>query len=327
MKHSIITYIAVCLLMLISQSCTENKFDTTGQLDNAPTVNLRFSYCAQSSKQTLAQSVMAPVVDGKFEMRGITHYPTVVYVSNQAGVELTWFWAERGDHITISGSYNDPEGWVIEGNDINKALTEWRKQHFNLLKSHDAKSLNKAVAEAVKERPKEKLSYLLLINYYNSAEGAEFKELYGLLDSGLTSGRMATACGLDPETAARHGSDARLPQKFSIYTDTITTYDTAENNTLFIIAHGDEQAYRNAMQELRRKPRKGMRTVSISLAADTMTWHRRMRSDTIISPLHVWAFGTPLPTALRPENIAATPWFVVADSKGNIKHSGAHLPK
>lgn len=328
MKQITIILIALCAVLLMP-SCTENKFETSGTLDDAPTTNLQFSYCAQSSKQTLALSVMAPVVDGRFEMLGTTHYPTVVYVSNQAGTELTWFWAERGDKITIAGAYDSPEEWVIEGNDLNRDLTRWRKEHLNLLKSHDAKSLNKAVAEQVKANPKDKLSYLLLINYYNPSEGADYQKLYDMLDSGLTSGRMATACGLDPETASRRGIDDRLPVSFQIYSDgdTLTSYSVAKGNTLFIIANGDEQAYRHSLQQLARSPRKGMRTVSISLAQDTMTWHRRMRADTAINVTHVWAYGSPLPAALRPENMATTPWFVMADRKGNIKHSGSDLPK
>ena len=184
------------LVLVATASCVKNEFNVEVTLPADVNNTYLTLYYASNSKMGMYMEGVISVEKGKGQMRGVTRNPLIVYIFNGRKAPATFFYAERGDRIEITGDGSDPLGWQIGGNDINKSLSEWRSQNLTVLKKSNPsahsgmEAVNKAVAAYVTKNPGDPVSTLLMLEYYDrSVDEDGFRRTWSLLKSDAADGK------------------------------------------------------------------------------------------------------------------------------------------
>ena len=185
-KFAALLFLALSLLT----SCVKNEFKAEFSLPRDTDRQFRVLYYASDPAKGWFVESMISVEKGKAEMLGVTRNPTLVYVFGGGNFPATFFYARRGETLKITAESADPLEWNISGNDVNEALSAWRKSNLKALKEWrpatgtGVKEVNEAVARYVAKNPENPVSTLLLLEYFDrnsDEEGfvANWKKLRG----------------------------------------------------------------------------------------------------------------------------------------------------
>ena len=199
--------------------CVKNEFAVDFSLSQATDRTYRVLYYATgSSKGWIVESVVS-VEGGKARLNGVTRNPTLVYIFAGGKSPVSFFYAERGDRIEITGDGADPSSWNVDGNKINRQLSDWRRQNAKILKdwrtgnSKGVKAVNAAVAKYVKANPSDPVSALLLLEYYDRSSDEEgFYKTWQLLKGEATNGKWREL--VSRSDMYESPSEVKLPKQF-----------------------------------------------------------------------------------------------------------------
>lgn len=339
-------YFSLLALMLMLTGCLKNEFQIKVALPESVSATYKVVYHAASPKGGRMMEAAIVIVGGKGELKGITRNPTVVALYSTINtLPSLLIYAERGEDINITGADSDPFSWDIDGNKVNKSLTEWRKKNIGLLTdavnagggmdvSKARQALNKSVAAYVKENQKSVASLMLLIYYYDASSDAKgYQNLLDLLrKNGVTDDYpdMAVRQDMITSTDISAGGGKRLKdiivKAYSTNIDTLRLASGKHPTLMYFWRRGDI-LYREDIDSLKRiaawrGDSAKMGIADFCLDTDSMSWVNPVNTDSIKHTLRAWAPRGIADPDIMQMGVGGTPWWIVTDAKGKILYSG-----
>lgn len=322
-------WFAALLLLLLLPACRKTEFTVSIELPPNVSDNYPVLYYASDSQKGWLTEQVAVVSGGKGELKCRTVLPTLVYLFTGSNEPALVFYAERGDHITLSGdNAYSPATWSVSGNDISEALSEWRLANRDALAARDGKKIRKSVADYVRKNPAEPAAALLLQLYYDRGEDAEgFDRLFSSLKDEAADPRWTELVGRNDMTEGFGPMPAKVA---SVVLRTrgsgCDTLNLKRGSTLFYFSDNNSDNRDADIVRLRRAVRERRDSltpavVSVCMESDSMAWHYRVPVDSLRGAMHAWmplSFSDPAAVSLGVKRI---PQFVVVRS-GNIIYRG-----
>lgn len=319
-------YIYIVLLCSLVVSCTKNELAVSGVLSEAAGQSLDIVYRASDKEKSFLVEETVPLdASGKFSLKALTRYPTVLWIlSANQGTLLMPVYAERGEELTIEGKYSEPRKWKVEGNKVMEQYCQWAQQNINALMSDSPSKLNEAIAAYVKKNPDSLTAAFILLTHYNIAgHEDEFNTLSASLkidDEELS--QMRRAC-MAPDIKSPAAADIPASLSLTSLKDSLTDIPLKGKGStlLYFWREAPEKEYRELLGK--SIARTGGAAVCVFMDIDTIRWHQMLHSDTILNAAtNVWAPGGEVNRALRPLHVPTSPYIIVTDDNGKVTYRG-----
>lgn len=317
-------------------SCVKNEFTLDFSFSEKTNENFPLIYYASDPEKGWIVESVATIADGRGEFKGITRNPCIVYVFHGSQWPVTFLYADRGEKIRISGSASNPAEWSIDGNDINRGLTEWRLKNARILTdrrpglSSRSEEINKAVAEFVKKNPSDPVSTLLLLEYYDrDADSDGFLACYKLLKGEAAEARWRDVAAR-ADVLAKPEATSFPKQLVLTGLNKKDTFTLGEKPMLLYFAGLGDKDRKEAVGRLkelaRQHPDSSARVIAhVIFEPDSMRRWLAARNDSLKNVAEEWV---PLGLAderMRELGVVRTPYVIVTDKKGKIKYRGGDL--
>ena len=306
------------LLLLMTASCSGDRFKIDGNLVNLDGAAVHIVYCADT---VVVDQWVDVDKKGRFTYQGVSSQPVVVSLSDQRGKLLTQLIAMNGDHLKVAGDAGKSMGVNVKGNRLNEDWQLFRDEHRAFYADLNPNRLDAAIEKYVRDYPSDVLSTVLLVTDYSDfsdrdkvdklLRGIEIQarpeSLAGLL-YGNEKGRKHTVLPrLMSLTLFKHGGkfeEIRLTDKTSV-----------------LSMWANPQQGRKALIDQLQTFDKGIRIIDILTESDSLRWHQTIADDPK-GWLHYWAPGGPLEQGIQMLGITSLPWYAVTDSTGLVVYSG-----
>lgn len=326
MRHILLPILALLLLT----SCIKNEFTVDADLRGGGVQNLYIAYRAANSERSFVAEQAMPLSDGKFSLKGVTRYPTVMWIMSPARTLLYTVYIEHGDDITIRGNYDNPAMWQIEGNDVMEEYSAWAHAHEAALRSGDPARINTAVAAYVRKHPDNSLAaFLLLSHFARQGREKEFNNLWGSLKDTDKAVQMRDAfMALPTNEDGKAAALPLMPLSLPTAADTLMTVNPsgAKGTMLYFWHEASGKIHARAKDLLcEADTAKGLQGADIFMDADTVQWLQTGKTAGHANRNSLWALGGETNLALRRLGIPSTPFIIVSDSKGRQLYRGCDV--
>lgn len=323
-----------CLMSLCLTSCIKNEFRLEFRLDPQVTENYDLSYYTTGKKVGWASEAAAVVSAGKADVKCITRYPTIVYISDPAGSPSVALYAEHGDKITITGSSRVPMEWTIGGNKINEEWSDWRKANAQQLLKNDPTITNTLVQKYIEQNPDKPLAMLLLMTSFDQhADPLLFKKLWNRMGDEPKKGKWVDLFNR-PDTPAAPLNIEIKGDGFPLYVnaDSIVTfrYADAARSLIWLKQRSNVLSsadYRDLRAAFRDKPDALRRLAIIVCDPDSGSTTRQTVRDSLKFAHIYWLPQAEASQAAASLDVASIPCWVVVDRKGQKLYLGTDLKK
>lgn len=329
MRHALNIVILAALMALLS-ACARNEFSLEFSLPSDAGSSFRVVYHASNSKGGLVVETVAALQNGRGVLKCITRYPAVVFISSSPGSQPLAVYATKGDRIKISGDSRDALSWAVEGNEVNEAWTQWRRDNAATLQKRDPDEVNAAVARYVEANPGSQLSTLLLATTFSRrADESLYARLRGMLTGKALDRRLLDACSQCDNIHILPSAPARIGA-LRLHTLTgkarLLRPDSARASILYFWVTGAE-GRPIAIDSLKALsaayPDSSARNIAdISLDPDSVNWASPLKYDSLRHTVRAWMpRGTADPRLMR-MGVARVPFLIVTDSCGRQIYRG-----
>lgn len=325
--------IFIILLMALLSACGADKeFRINGNVDGFGTGNLRLVYYNGEGVQSLA----ATAIDGKFTVTGRLDKEVLLRIYTNNGNVVGRLLVAPGETVEAEFNISDPTKLKISGNDSSERLAKFIKDNGEIIRAGDTRTLNSAIEKYVTDNPRRAVSGALMADFY-STSGNEIKalELIGLLERDARN--AAALDGLrDMLMDISIPNDSLTLGKFRVFGpgDTLNTIDPA-SSPLTLISVTDTESRKtdsvaNAMEIIIKSLGKKLYAADISADPDTAAWRRSLRALEANgkTPEEIVRYWSPSPFNIEQFSrmpVERLPWFIVADSTGQVIYRGASV--
>ena len=326
----ILRTLTICMLLFLA-GCMKNESKLLFELPADMNATFRVVYYASDKRGGTTLENVAVITKGKGELKCPMRNPMLIYLYPGTGqIDPIVLYAERGDDIKITGSSPDPATWTIEGNEIDRMLSEWRTANASILKKADPADTNKAVAQYVGENPQSPLSPLLLLTVFSRRHDETlFRRLWQSLSGDAldhTWSRIAARADIPSGSVTTPGRlKSMAVRSLSNGIDTIRP-DSVKGALLFFWNNGlnDRRQRFDSIKALAKEfPDSSSRLIAdICLDPDSLSWRSPLRSDSLKDVARLW-----IPAGLADRRIMAlgvprTPFFIVISPDGHQRYRG-----
>lgn len=325
------------MLLLTATSCLKNEFTAEISLPENVTRTYKTLYYASNSKMGLFMEGVMTVDHGKGLFKGVTRNPLIVYVFGSGNMPVTFFYAERGDKIEITGKSDNPVEWEIGGNDINKQLTEWRLKNVAALKSWNvyshqgSEAVNKAVVEYIKGHPSDPVSTLLLLEYYDrESDEAGFVKAWNMLKGKAKDGKWRELVSRGDMLHDPAGSE--LPSQWVVReidgsADTIIFRQKPMLLHFNVSSNMSFGSNADKMKSMAQNSGAAAVFANIIMDTDSMAVDRTVREDSLSTVINAW-----VPLGISDSNVnkmgvRSVPYLMVVDKQGKTVYRGNDMIK
>ncbi|MDE5797144.1 MAG: DUF4369 domain-containing protein [Muribaculaceae bacterium] len=322
--------IVVAAVVIMCAACTRNEFNMNLDLSEVGTADFQVVYYASDSRQGFYVETNMVAREGKGTLRGITRYPTLVYITSRHIHEPLVVYAERGDKISLKGDSPDQLAWEVTGNKINDEWSAWRMSNASALRSGRPDSINAAVAQFVRQQPESKLSLLLMLTtFVRRADPQLYRELWKDLDSELRHSGLVQLAGRPDQRGASVSQAARVESMVLRGRGRLDTVITSRvpATILCFWMNNNSRRRQQLMDSIRALatefPDSASRSiVDICMNSDSVTWISPLHRDSLKGVTRSWMpLGTTDPAALA-IGVGYLPCLVVVDKAGDIVYQG-----
>lgn len=294
----------------------------------------RLTYYATDSRAGRIIENALAVEAGTAQLKLLTYNPTIVYIFSSGKEPTTFFYAERGDNIEISGPDSDPVFWKFTGNKINEDLSKWREANrqilvnWNVAANSGINEVNVAVSKYVKENPSNPVSTLLLLEYYDRGADEEgFLKCWKSLKGDALDGKWRDVVARADMIA--DPVEPTLPSQW-ILKNYRGRYDTLsfKNTPTFLYFNSSADAsYKPDLAAMREvieiSGDSSTRVVAnILFDPDSLSRSQAVHADTLKNVVQGWVplgFSDPVIKSL---SIRSVPFVIIIDSNGRIVYRG-----
>ena len=324
--HILLIAVAVALT-----ACTKKQFTIQFELPADLNSNFRVVFYASDSRGGILLENVAVISNGKGEIKCPARNPAIVYLYPGHGdITPIVIYAERGNNIKVTGSSPDPYTWVVDGNDINKALSEWRNENAAALAKDTPEAVNGAVKDYVEKNPSSEISALLLLtSFHRNVDDPLFRSLWQSLRGDATDPRwtrmVARADMLSTQVNNPGRLRSMLMRSLANGVDTIRP-DSVKATLLFFWHNGfsDRKERFDSIRALAREfPDSSRRLIAdVCLDNDSISWRSMLRSDSLAKVARLWAPAGLADTRLMKLDVPRSPFFLVFSPDGRQAYRG-----
>lgn len=339
-RHGPWIIVAVALLLTVMLcGCVKNEFNVKFSLSSTVDRTYNVLYYASDSKKGWVIESVVSLQKGMAELRGMTRNPSLVYVFGSGSNEMTFFYVERGDEVSITGESANPLDWTIGGDKINSRLSEWRKANKQSIMQASGsgdqwKVLNAAVGKYVDEHPEDPVSTLLLLEYYDrGADESGFRKLWKKL-----AGEAVEAKWL--ELVSRNDmledvpKDDRLPKQL-VFNTVATGCDTIESGrvpSLLYFSRSSSDSYKDDVKKLRElgvafADSSACVIANVQLEPDSTVRWQSVRVDSLRNVVQAWVPLGVSDLQIRALRVGQIPYVIVTAKGGKVVYRGDDLGK
>lgn len=269
-------------------------------------------------------------VDGKVELHGSSATPTLVEVFKSDNTPLFRCIAANGDVIKVKLDPGRPEEIEVKGNDASEQLARFMSANDSLLRTRDVAAINRLVAEEVRSHP-DRVSAAAILATCFRARGYELLA-DSLVNALKPSARPAGVMGAFPDlVGSQVSSSARgsvRPMTFYCGYEnkkdtTVRYWPSGQSYSLIAVtAVRRPDSVRRVLKELTDSlPLRRFKVIEVAVTGDSAQWASNVTSDKE-KWMQAWVPGGVGGTAIRPLQIPAIPFFIVADSTGRQIYRG-----
>lgn len=327
-KHHALAVVAAIVCLLLTACGGAPDFKVSGTVRDGRTMNLRIVYTGQDN----LNNVLTAARDGKFTFTGKAPDDggSLVEIYDNDYRRLGLFYAENGDKIKVTVDADNPYTLTVEGNDVSERLCKWLHDNSKVLAARNAVAINAAIAKYVQANPEDIVSGLLMASLYNACvDPARATRLLESLSPEarpatllnprlLTDGRLAGAVHPKPVTGLHY---------LSSKTDSITLFNPRHNRRTLMTFSGVQDNRDSIIDSLhsfwKRRPAR-VSVLDVRFDADTFTWRRDLRTDSVSWPSG-WVAGSVANPDIARLSIPTLPYFIVVDSLGRQIYRGTSL--
>ncbi|MBQ7689796.1 MAG: DUF4369 domain-containing protein [Muribaculaceae bacterium] len=307
------------LMMPLLIGCADESFTVEGELEGLGTQNVRVTYAGDDGVST--QVITAE--KGRFTFAGCSSSPTVVDFADAQGTLLARVAACNGDRVTIKGNAKHPELATVSGSPANEQWSQFRTSHTALYARRPCAELDHAIEQWVRAHPGEVASTLLLLCDHSTllADSTQLPLLTSINPEARPK-QLITAFEALANYYSRNAATTLRTLTLCGTSGDFETLSLDRRPTVIYcwsVADGDRTACVAACREMAEKD---ILVADVLLDADTAGWMGN-RADAGSKVQHYWSPTGPMNATLKPLRIAATPWFIVADSVGRITYRGS----
>ncbi|MCM1004900.1 MAG: DUF4369 domain-containing protein [Prevotella sp.] len=314
-------YLIILALLFFSTSCLKNELTLSGSLSDAEGQSVTMVYrAADKVKSFIVETAVPMAADGSFSFKAATRYPTVIWILNtNTGEALMPVYAERGDELTITGKFNEPVKWKVEGNKVMEQYCEWAAANINALMSNNPGKVNDAIADYIKEHPDSRTAaFLLFTRFVTVGYEAQYHKLLASLtldEDDLKE--MKEAC-MAPEVTAP-GSDT-LPEKIALRAAGDSVAEIRLKGSPKLLLFWRESPDSDTRDLLKMANGKA---ITVFMDNDTIRWKQMLDTDTVLKASKAMqAPGGEVNNAVKTLGVPTTPYFIVSDGAGKISYRG-----
>lgn len=314
-------------------SCGKNEFNLDFDLSKDITDNYNVTYYATDVDGGKTVQAVASVREGVCQLKCVTKRPTVCFLtSRKSGLPLV-IYASRGEKITIDGDGAEPLEWKVEGNDINKSMSEWRAENISVLLHNNTDSINNAVRNYVEENSGNPVSTLLMLSYFDrAADERGYEDLMASLNGKAKEDKWLILMGRTDQLYHNYFYPARLQSMIQRShkggTDTVAV--DGKNPVILLFwqsGYTERKELMDSIKVLTKDYPDSVRIIADAcLDVDSLEWRRSLRRDSLDDKIkRLWipyGLTDPAVTKLKVTNI---PYFIVFDREGYQSYRGKDL--
>lgn len=319
-------YLFFLFLGLLAASCGHpDSFRIEGEIEGAPSMNLRVLYTGRDG----VTATVTAAREGKFSFEGTSERPAVVQIFDNEYRVLGRTVAQNGEDVHLRLDRDNPYRISASGDPLGEAWAQWLNTRADSLRTATAAERNDIIARFVAANPTDPVSALLMITDFDSSgpRSARAAELWAAIapearPAYLTAGyeaqlsRVADAAARERIAAIpymKRGGKTEIYRPASARLTLIAVTDAA----------GGRDSIVAALDRATRHRAKGrLEVLELSMAVDTMEWHRSVLADTV-RWTQGWAAGGISGSAVGRLGIPSIPYFILADSAGRQLWRGA----
>ncbi len=347
----IVLRLSAFLLILLVSSCRGKSFEIEFDMNPDVEANYQLVYYASDRKGGRWIESAAPIHLGKFSIECPTINPTVVYIYRPNGnLPETCFYAERGDHIKITGDNTQPLTWTIRGNKLTDRLNEWQSANLRLLEERNPESTNEAVASFVEKNKDSEINPLLLLLWYDRAQDPEgFVRLWNTMGSKLRKSPFVDMVAMpdlmapaplsfdnDGKAILAPGKEkfprlkVRTPEKGKDVFNLAVKGRKASFISFYHLGDPRRHEFVDSLRNLARRHRADstrLLIADICLDPDSNRWLNALRFDSLGTVKRGWWPDGPADTQAIKLGVGAYRTFVVFGPKGEVLYRGDNINK
>ncbi|MDE6331992.1 MAG: hypothetical protein K2L80_05265 [Muribaculaceae bacterium] len=319
---------ALMSLCLFCACGDDDHFKVSGTIEGNPTFNMRFHYYGDESLHTGITASR----EGKFMFTGSSREPVMVEIYDNDYHVMGRFYARNGDDIKCVLNQHNPYMSKIEGNDVNRRLSEFSNANAAVLLRPGADA-NRIIAGYIKSNPADIVSARLLVGSFDaSSDMALADSLLHLLEPGARPANFIDNYEfLMNRVSSAEASQPVLPVTFVDAVDSIRTFNPRHNHVSIIVLSDSRSGRSDSiLPELKKiygkYDKKKLAVLDFSVDTDTATWKQSIRSDSA-GWIQGWAAGSLAAPAISRLGARRIPYFIVADSAGKQIYRGVSLGK
>ena len=321
------------LSLLLLFGCRKNEFSLNFDISEDITDNFNVTYYATDIKGGVMVQAVASVREGKCLLNGFTKKPTLVFITARKSKMPTVVYAVKGDKIEITGQGNDPLAWKVEGNEINRALSEWRENNLKTLEDNNADSVNMAVKDFVELNNTDPVSTILMLCYYDrKINEKEYSSLMASLKEEAKNKEWLTIIGRSDQMYHSYYFPAAIENVVLRSTEESgkDTLSINHKNPVFFFFWQTGDNNRKSMLDsikalCKEIPDSSLLIADICLDVDSMGWRNAIRRDSLEKVKRFWVPTGRTDPEIHKFKVDALPYYIVFDKNGHQYYRGTDI--
>lgn len=321
------------LLLLLLGSCSKNEFYMDFNLSEDITDNYNVVYYASDIQGGKTVQSVAPVMNGKCRLLGVTKLPTLIYITEKNATLPLVVYVEKGEKIILTGNGKNPLEWKVEGNIINEDFSKWRETNLEILTGGNREEINKIVAEFVKDNASKPLSLIMMLSYFDRRlDEFEYVTLMGGLTKISEKDKWLTMAARSDQYDFSLYYPARIKsfvaRSITNYPDTITF--SSNSPAIFFFWQNELNNKKELVDSMKilvkEFPDSNKRIIAdINLDSDTIIWRNGIRRDSLKSTHRLWMPAGLADKDLLKLKVGNLPYYIVFDSLGLQQYRGGDI--
>lgn len=329
MNNLLKIYIVAFACLMLS-ACGKSGFRLEFDLPEKVNGNYPVAYYASDKRGGMVVETAAVVDKGKGYLECRTVNPAVVYLTPSGKGLPIVIYAEKGDKIKIKGTERDPYKWIVEGNDINKELSEWRNANASALNHNITREINRGVADYVNAHKSSQLSPLLLLTYFDrNADETQFRRLWQGLEGDALDAPWAKMISRSDIPAGVVKTPGRLVSAtFRSLQNGVDTLrpDSVKATLLYFWNNGlskRKEKFDSIRKLAKEFPDSSKRLIAdVCLDQDSLSWRSALRYDSLKNVARLWAPAGMADSKVMRLGVTSSPFFIVISHDGNQRYRG-----
>ncbi|MCH5227739.1 MAG: hypothetical protein J1F16_08015 [Muribaculaceae bacterium] len=320
----------ICLLIFIS--CVKNQFTLEFDLEENVTDNYNVTYYATDVKGGITVQAVASVREGKCILKGATKRPTLTFVTTRKSVYPLVIYADRDEKILITGEGKDPVDWMVNGNDINKELSDWRNENKKALSSLSPDSVNMAVRDFVEVNPDNPVSTILMLCYFNrEVNEREYVSLMASLQGEAKKQDWLRLVARTDQLYHAYSYPARIESVIlrSEHHGVDTVWINHKNPVMMAFwqtGFNERSALVDSIKALKKEFPDSVRIIAdVCLDVDSVSWKNAIRRDSLGTTKRLWAPAGVTDTTIMKLKVNSLPYYIIFNKEGVQQYRGADL--